>query len=254
MLPGFGVLIEKEMLEARRSKRMIIFLLVMTVCLVLIPTVGYLRIAHAGDTARHDIGADGMDTLVGSWAALIALLGSLMVIASTVDAMTRERSLGIAAWILTKPVSRPSYLLAKAGAHAAIAIAMLVVVPTAVWLTMMLVLFSGVPVANVIIASAILCVEMVFLSFVTIALGVPFRSVAPITVIALALWFLPSLAPGIRTLEWTYRILPSYLPLAALSAALDEMQSATLTVPLVAAGVTVAVFVIAILQFERQEL
>ena len=38
---------------------------------------------------------------------------------------------------------------------------------------------------------------MAFLSFFTIALGVPLRSVTPIAIIALAFWFLPTLVPAI---------------------------------------------------------
>ena len=97
LLPGFGVLFDKEFMEARRSKRIIIFLVIMTGALILIPVIGYLRIEHFGTGSRHQINRSSMDSMLAAWSALLGYLGSLMVIASTVDAMARERSLGISA-------------------------------------------------------------------------------------------------------------------------------------------------------------
>lgn len=254
LLPGFGVLFGKELMEARRSRRMILFVVIMTGALILIPVIGYLRIENFGAGWRHEIDSDGMRSLLGSWSALVGYLGSLMVIASTVDAMTRERALGVSAWILTKPVSRPSYVLAKASAHTAINIVTLVLLPTAVWLAITVVLFTDVPTVQIGLAACILGVEVFFLSFVTIALGVPFRAVTPVTLIALAVWLLPNFVPAIGSLSWTYRVLPSYLPLAAVSAAIDDMGWPTVTVPLAGVLTAVALTALALLQFERQEL
>ena len=254
LLPGFSVLLAKELLEARRSKRIIIFLVIMTGALLLIPLIGYARIEHVGDGARHVIGSDALDRMLGTWATLVGFLGSLMVIASTVDAMTHERSLGVTAWIVTKPVSRVSYLMSKAVAHAIIACVTLVLLPSLVWLVVMIALFANVPVTQVFGGTAILCVEMCFLSFSIVALGVPLRSVAPIAVIALALWFLPNIVPAIESLRWTYRVLPSYLPLAALSASLGETRGFTITVPLAALVIAALAFVLAVFWFEGQEL
>ena len=254
MLPGFAVLFRKEISEARRSKRIIIFLVLMTGSLILIPVISYLRVQHFGGGARHQISTDDMKGVMASWSALVGYLGSLMVIASTVDAMSRERASGISAWILTKPVSRPSYIFAKASAHTAINIVTLVIVPTAIWFVLTAALFVHVPTAQILLATGILGIEVFFWSFVTIALGVPFRSVTPITLIALAVWFLPNFVPAIGTLRWTYHILPSYVPLAAVSASVNEMSWSTLTVPLAAVIVTITVTTLALLQFERQEL
>ena len=253
-MPGFGVLFQKELLEARRSKRIIIFVLIMTGALALIPVIGYLRIEHFGNSARHEISTDDMRGMLAAWSALVGYLGSLMVIASTVDAMTRERSLGISAWILTKPVSRPSYVLAKASAHTAINIITLIVIPTVVWLALTLALFAGVSASQILLAAGILAIEVFFLSFLTIALGVPFRSVTPVSLVTLAIWLLPNFVPTIVALNWTYHVLPSYLPLAAVTAAGDDMGWATLTVPLTAVVATVVLTALALIQFERQEL
>lgn len=253
-LPGFAVLFEKELVEARRSKRFLLFLLIMSAAVALVPVIGYFRMEHFGSGTRHNVSDDAMNTMLAAWTALVAYLGSLMVIASTVDAVARERSLGIAAWIITKPVSRLSYLLAKSAAHALVAIASIIVVPSVVAFTLMIALFSDVPLLQVYGAAVILCVEMVFLSFFTVSLGVPLKSVAPIAIVALAFWFIPTFVPSIESLRWTYRVLPSFLPVAAVGVAVDDPYEAFYLVPITALAVAAAFFVLSVVWFERQEL
>jgi ABC-2 type transport system permease protein len=254
LLPGFGVLLGKELAEALRSKRLVIFAVVMTSVCLLVPAFGFYNLDNYGSDGRHTVTDHDMHTMLGSWAVLVGYLGSLMVIASTVDAVTRERTMGIAAWIVTKPVSRLSYLLAKATAHTLVACLALVIAPSIVWFVVTAALFTGVPFATVYIAASILCLEMAFLSAFTVALGVPLRSVTPIAIIALALWFMPTFVPSISALRWTYHVLPAYLPLEATAAAVDEMSATTATVPIASAIIAVLAFAGAVVMFERQEL
>jgi hypothetical protein len=115
-------------------------------------------------------------------------------------------------------------------------------------------LFQGISAPAIAGAALILCIEMAFLSFTVIAIGVLFRSVAPIAIIALAIWFLPTVIPAVASLNWTYRVLPSYLPVAAVSAAISDVESATLTIPIAALAIASVAFTLAVLHFERQEL
>ena len=64
LLPGFGVLLSKELLEARRSKRIILFVVIMSAALLLIPLIGYARIAYSGDGFQHVIGAQSMNRML----------------------------------------------------------------------------------------------------------------------------------------------------------------------------------------------
>ena len=255
VLPGFGVLFEKEILDATRSKRMLIFLVIMTAGCALVATLAYYTADHFGGGARHTVSEDDMGNIVGSWAALIGYLGSLMVIASTVDAVSGERALGVSAWIITKPVSRLSYLLAKAVAHTVTSLATLVVIPTVVFIALMVLLFNDVPMDRVLLALLLLSIEMTFLSFLIISLGVPLKTVMPIALIGLAFWFIPNFVPAIGAIEWTYRVIPSYLPLLAVAAAYgDGFEWMFVTVPVAALIVAGTAFVGAVLVFERQEM
>lgn len=254
-LTGFGAVFDKELLEARRSKRLLIFTAIMTGVVLLVPLIAYFRVEALDAAGRNRIGEDDMDALVATWAGLVGYLGALMVIASTIDAVSRERSTGITAWVLTKPVSRASYLLAKSIAHTVTGYATLVVVPMVVWLVVMLLLFERVPVGQAMLSAVILGVEVAFLSFFTVSLGVAFKSVPPIAVVALALFFAPTIAPSISALEWTFRVLPSYLPLAAIVVNEPELErSPLLTIPLSSIAVAAVMFVGMVAWFERQEL
>lgn len=253
-LPGFAVLFQTELLDARRSKRLIAFLIIMTGVLLLVPVIAYFNVENYASSGRILLNQNDMDGLMGTWAAIVGYLGSLMVIAATVDALTQERAVGVTAWIITKPVSRLSYLLAKATAHSAVASVTIVIVPTIVWYVVTALLFRGISIPAVAGGSLILCIEMAFLSFAVIAIGVAFRSVAPIAIIALAVWFLPAVIPAISLLNWTAKVLPAYLPVAAVSAAISQTGSSTYTIPLAAIGIAAVAFTLAVLHFERQEL
>jgi ABC-type transport system involved in multi-copper enzyme maturation permease subunit len=251
---GFAVLLDKEVAEARRSKRMIAFLLVMTLVVSLVPIISYFNIDDFGDGFRSIVTEDDMDRIVVAWAGLAAYLISLMVIASTVDAVTSERALGVSAWIVTKPVSRLTYLLAKAAAHTLVACVTLVIIPTLVFIVLTVALFEGVPVVYVILAAGMLCLEVAFLTFSVVAIGVTFRSVAPIAIIALAFWFMPNAVPAVQSLEWTTYIIPSFLPFIVIATAVAESGRFTFTIPLASVVMAALLFAGGVWWFERQEL
>jgi len=254
-IPGFGVLLSKELLEASRSKRMLIFLAIMTVGVALFPLIGYARMDYFGGGARHTISSDDMEGLIVGAFGLVGYLGSLFMIASTVDAVSRERALGISAWIVTKPVSRTSYLLAKAMAHTLVGAVSIVIVPLVVWFVLMTAFFNDVPLTRPTIGMSMLLLEMAFLAFLNISLGVPFRSVPPIAILSLAFWFAPTFLPAIPALEWTFQVLPSYLPLVAAAVAAGvEFEKGFWLVPLFSAVSGGIAFVLALVWFEQQEL
>lgn len=255
-LPGFMPLLRKEIIDARRSKRLIAFLVIMTLALLLVPIVGYFQIDTFRSGARHQIPDDDMADMLATWAGIVAYLGSFMIIGATIDAVTRERSLGVTAWIITKPVSRLSYLSAKAIGHTIVGVVTIVIAPSIIWFLLTVVLFRDVLIGNILAAVLILCVELAFLSFLSVALGVVFRSVTPILIFSLGLWFVPTIIPAIVGLDWTLYILPSYLPLAAIVAAFDpsEEQRFVLLNPLASLGISAGVFWLSAVIFERQEL
>jgi ABC-2 type transport system permease protein len=254
ILPGLLVLFRKELAETRRSRRAVIFAGIMTMFVVLTPVIGFFEAEVVSEGARKTVIDQHMRGMLGTWAGLTAYIGSLMVIASTLDAVTRERNAGVTAWIATKPVSRLSYLLAKALAYSVTSIAAIVIVPTMFWALFMVLMFNDVPWGHVGIGVVVLSAEMAFLSFFTVALGVPFRSVAAVALSALAVWFLPGVLPAFEELRWTYGVLPAYLPFVAIKAAVGDLTQDVLTVPLASLAFALSTFLVAALRFDRQEL
>jgi len=254
-LPGFDVLLGKELDEASRSRRLIAFLGIMSLLVALFPLIGYARIDDFGDGFRSRISDDDMNGMVMGWVGMVGYLGSLMVIASTVDAVTRERALGITAWIITKPVSRLSYLLAIAVGHTIASVLTVILVPAAVWTVLTVALFEDVPLGRVLGSVGILCIEVAFLCFLNVALGVLFRSVTWVAIFSLAIWFAPTIVPAIATLEWMVYVLPSYLPIMAIALIdVGYSERAFATVPLSATIIGAAVFAAGVWLFEQQEL
>lgn len=254
-LPGFDVLLAKELDEASRSKRLVAFVLIMSLLVALFPLIGYARIDDFGDGFRSRITEDSMAGMVEGWVGMMGYLGSLMVIASTVDAVTRERALGITAWIITKPVSRLSYLLAIAVGHTMAALLTVILVPSAVWVALTVALFEDVPLDRVLGSVGMLCIEVAFLCFLNVALGVLFRSVTWVAITSLALWFAPTIVPVIATLEWTVYIVPSYLPIMAIALIdVGYTERAFATVPIAALIAGALVFAAGVWLFEHQEL
>jgi ABC-type transport system involved in multi-copper enzyme maturation permease subunit len=249
-LPGFGALLRKELIDARRSKRLIIFAVVMALALLSIVTA----VGGDGRSERGTDDAEIVDAMLGTWAGIVAYLGSFMIIAATIDPVTRERSLGITSWIITKPVSRLSYLLSIAIGHTIAGVATIVILPSIPILVIIALWFQMLPLDNVIAALLILSIEMAFLAFLNVALGVVFRSVTPVLLVSLAVWFLPNLGPVFAGV-WSIRVLPAYLPLAAILAAYDPSADImVLTVPLASMLIGAVGFSVAARLFEGQEL
>jgi ABC-type transport system involved in multi-copper enzyme maturation permease subunit len=255
MLPGFTQLLRKELIEARRSKRLIAFVLVMTLALLTI-------VLSVGGVARNETLNDGfrrtdeevINAMLGTWAGIIAYLGSFMIIAVTIDPVTRERSLGITAWIITKPVSRLSYLSAIAAGHIITGVAAIVILPSIPVLLITAAWFQQLPIDQVGAGLLVLAVEVAFLTALNVGLGVVFRSVPPVLMCSLAVWFLPTILPAFAGLRWLFYVLPSYLPVAAIVGAGGVDEWMVVSVPAFSLGLGALVFWIAAELFEGQEL
>lgn len=255
ILPGFTQLLRKELLDARRSKRLWAFVIIMTLALLAI-------VLSVGGVERNDVDDYGfrrtddeiIDDMLGTWAGIIAYLGSFMIIAATIDPVTRERSLGITAWIITKPVSRLSYLSAIAAGHIITGIAAIVVLPSIPVLLITAIWFQQLPIDQVGIGLVVLAVEVSFLTLLNVALGVVFRSVPPVLLCSLAIWFLPTILPAFGGLRWLLYVLPSYLPVAAIVAAAQPDDWAVVTIPAFSLGLGALAFWTAAELFEGQEL
>ncbi len=181
------------------------------------------------------------------------IAAALGVVSTAQGAIVGEKQLGTAAWIMSKPVSRSAFVLAKLLAHAGAFLVLAVAIPALVFCIQSLVAGWGMPpLAPFAGGLTVLTLHLLFYLALTVMLGTVFNSRGPIVGVGVGLIIagqsLPNLLPQLST------FFPWRLPWAAGGLVLGEAVSRE---ALVAIGVTAAwtvLFVAAALwRFAREE-
>ena len=188
--------------------------------------------------------------------------GVIAVVAVVIIMMNEvvgEVKSGTAAWILSKPVSRQAFILAKLVPNAVGVLACMVVIPGVV--AYLLVTLAGVQVAprGFLAAMGILGLNLMFYLTLTLMLGTLFTSQAAVIAIPLTLAFGQNLILGLSPflaliLPWTLA-LPGGDEHPAIAASLMQGQPPHSSIPIIVATCCCVLFVaVALWRFERQEL
>jgi ABC-2 type transport system permease protein len=176
------------------------------------------------------------------------------------DAIVGERESGTAAWVLSKPVSRPAFVVSK-------------LVPTAVGTLVTMILIPGLiaygllswkagaplEVLNFLAASGIFWINLLFYLSLTVMLGTFFTHRGPVIGIPLAFSFGQQLLIGavpslVRVLPYTLAVPLSGDGPGSIAAAVLLGQAPPDLLPLLMTLVYIAVFVaVALWRFEREE-
>ncbi|MCZ6867844.1 MAG: ABC transporter permease [Chloroflexi bacterium] len=109
-MTGFWVLVQKELLEQRRTKKFLALALVFTFLAVVPPTifrtvVHFQEGAHCVEQAR-----EALENIIGG---MMPVFGTGVVIIIAMGALANERASGTAAMTLSKPVARSAFVAAK---------------------------------------------------------------------------------------------------------------------------------------------
>jgi len=181
------------------------------------------------------------------------IAAALGVVSTTQGAIVGEKQLGTAAWIMSKPVSRSAFVLAKLLAHAGAFLVLAVAIPALVFCIQSLIAGWGLPPLVPFAGGlAVLALHLLFYLALTVMLGTVFSARGPIVGIGVGLiiagQLLPNLLPQLST------FFPWRLPWAAGGLVLGEAVSRE---AFVAMGVTAAwtvLFVgVALWRFAREE-
>ena len=170
------------------------------------------------------------------------------------DLIIGEKQNGVAEWLLSKPVTRSAYVLAKAAANALGMVSILVGLPSIVAYGMLSV-YMGVlfPLAPFLSAVGIMTVHTLFYLTLTLMLGTIFNNRGPI--LGIALGFL--LGGGLlgNLFEPIIYVTPLMLPNIALQAASAQAIPIELGIaPLAATALWSVVFIfVALVKFEKME-
>ncbi len=171
--------------------------------------------------------------------------------------IVNEKKLGTAAWLLSNPVSRSSYVISKLLGHGWSMFIVVVAIPSlAAYLQVALKagsIFAPLPFIH---ASGVLCLLFVFYLTMVLMLGTLFSSTGPVIGIPIAFLVAMSLLPQIigQYLPWLIMSLPSRLTELALTIVMGQALPPDWGYPVIISTVLSVVFIaVAILRSAREE-
>src|SRR3954468_4238029 len=168
--------------------------------------------------------------------------------------MWREKQLCTAAWILSKPVSRSAFILAKFFAYTLGFVSLAIVVPSAIFYGENLFLVGYAPALAVLLAGVgIMIVHTLFYLALTLLLGTLFTTRGPISGIAMGVLFCGFLPPNLVP-QAALLVLPWTLKDSAVGLVLGSALPAVWIIPVVATALWTVLFLgVALWRFGREE-
>jgi ABC-2 type transport system permease protein len=194
------------------------------------------------------------------FAVFVGLFPAVGVIIIMQDALVGEKREGTAAWVLSKPVTRPVFVLSKVVANSLGVLATMVVVPSLIGCSIISITkhFIINPLNLVLVMGVIFLSHFFFLSL-TLMLGTFFNSRGPVIGIPLAILLLQQNIIGILpifrfVLPWNLVIPPGDTPSLLLSIILKSpIQSEHLITLAIIIGESLLFVLIGLWRFNREE-
>ncbi len=245
---GFRNLLSKEMGSWWRTKRWLVHLL-----LWLVVINGFVVLIWLD--GRHNMTPEGglRETMQVFFQAggFFALIGAVLVTQGTI---VGERRSGTAAWVLTKPTTRKAMVLSKLVAISISFLLLSLVVPCAVLLVQLQILWGRLPeTIHFLEAAGLLALHQVFYVALTLLFGTLLQSRGAVAGVSLGFWIsgniLPNLVPA-----WVVGLMPWTFTQAAANIALWRPVPVRLWVAALSCAVLAVTFVVlAMWRFEREE-
>ena len=256
---GLGHLLRWEMARWWRTRQGWIHTLLWTTVINGFPGLGFLIwvMPLLDEDGVHGIPAEArIQTFLG-FLATFAAIGVLVV---AQGAIVGEKQLGTAAWMLSKPLARSAFVLAKLIANA-LALLLIMIVLQGLLGYLQLGLKAGTPLAVLpfVAALGLMSLNLLFYLTFTVMLGTFFRSRGPVLGIAGGLLIGGGLVAQLLggVLPWLPPLLPHRLEAVAVAVARAGVDDALpdqwrLTILVVGAYATAAV-IVALWRFGREE-
>jgi len=205
--------------------------------------------------------AEGGSTTAEIAAECIAVFMTFGTIATAVGVVTglqgaiiREKQLGTAAWVLSKPVSRSGFILAKLLSHSFVYLTLPLILPSLVFYAQSQMLWGQIPPLSQFLAGwLVMALHMLFYVSFTIMLGTLFSSRGPVSAIGLGFLFSGQIFPNFLP-TWATLIFLWKLSELAPALALGQPLPPGWPIPIIATiAWTIVFIVIALWRFEREE-
>ena len=190
-------------------------------------------------------------TLIQVFFQVGALATAIGMVTTAQGAIVREKQLGTAAWVLSKPVSRSAFILAK---FVACAIGFVSLAPSAIFYGESLFLAGHAPELAVFLAGVgIMVIHTLFYLALTLLLGTLFNTRGPISGIAMGVLFVGFLPPNLLP-QAVMLALPWTLKDSAVGLVLGSALPAVWIIPVVATALWIVLFLgVALWRFGREE-
>lgn len=166
------------------------------------------------------------------------------------DAIIEEKARGTAEWVLSKPVSRTAYILAKLAPNLLGMLVTMIVIPALLGYGLFRAFGATFTTAQFLMAEGIVALSLLFYVTLTVLLGVLFRSRAPLLAIALGSLFGGSMVPLGAVVQFTPWALGNVVILPVLGV---PLPAEVVTMLVSTALWSVLFMALAIWRFERQE-
>jgi ABC-2 type transport system permease protein len=252
---GFANLLRHENAAWWRSRRWWISLLIW---LALINGILLAMLSSANGEAVADRTPEQiLDEARTIFTVMAGLFGTIGAVIAVQGAIIDEKKSGTAAWIMSKPASRPAFILAKLVANVIALLTIIIVVQGAVaYLQMSNFLGSALPLAPFVSGMALIALNMLFYLTLTLMLGTLFNDRGPVIGIPIGILFSAMFIMGYvgqaaYLMPWL--IIPSGSDLG-LATEVMTGQALSTTTPILATIVWIVVFVgVALWRFQREE-
>jgi ABC-2 type transport system permease protein len=223
-------------------------------CLIWGGVIGFLLVGVLFGSPDYKI-EDGLMI----YAVFAGMFPAVAVIISMMGILVGEKNDGTAAWVMSKPVSRPAFIISKLIAYSLGVLATMVVLPGLVAYVIFFIR-TQVPLDpfRFLVALGVIFLNLLFYLTLTLMLGALFSNRGPVIGIGLAFLFLQQylvgLLPALRyVVPWTL-VVPLNNETNAIVPALLSGQQIYSFIPLLAVAVECVLFVmIAVLRFNREE-
>jgi ABC-2 type transport system permease protein len=206
-------------------------------------------------------GSEGIDweDATALYTLFSGMFPTIAVIIILQDAIVGEKESGTAAWVLSKPVSRSAFILAKLIAHTSGVLVTMVLFPGIVAFLQLSLAGGQLSPFNFLLGMGVLGLNMLFYLTLTLMLGTLFDHRAAVIGIPLALAFgqqmILGLAPFlVQVLPWIMIVPFGEIELPIAAALIRGRPPPTLT-PLYSISISIVIFIaVSLWRFEKEEL
>ena len=182
------------------------------------------------------------------------IAASIGIVTGTQGAIIREKQLGTAAWVMSKPASRESFILAKWFAYSFSSTTLFLAFPAVVYMIQSQVLWHQTPLLIPFLGGwLVMVLQLQFYLALTLVLGTLFNARGPVAGIALGFLFggliLADFLP-----DWVTLIFPWPLKDVAAGLALGNALPPVWPIPVIATAIWTLIFIgVALWRFKREE-